>query len=182
MLHKNRSLSTKFIIIENNMKIFLSAFLFITNGVLAQFVQNKSYSAMLKALLSHNVKEMSAKEAKNDSTAVFLDAREKKEYEVSHLINATWVGYDDFDMNRIKGISKDKKIIVYCSVGYRSEKITEKLTKAGFINVTNVVGGIFEWKNLNYPVVDNTGKETEKVHAYSKTWGIWLNKGEKVYH
>ncbi len=178
-------LSTKFIINENNMKlyiIFISAFLFVANPFYSQFVQNKSYSAMLKALLSHNVKEIGVKEARNDSTAVFLDAREKKEYDVSHLKNATWVGYDDFNMNRVKGISKDKKIIVYCAVGYRSEKITEKLTKAGYANVINVVGGIFEWKNLGYPVVDNTGKETEKIHAYSKTWGIWLNSGEKVYH
>lgn len=162
--------------------IFLSIFLFVVTPFYGQFVQNKSYNTMLKGLLSHNVKEMGAKAANGDSTAVFLDARERSEYDVSHIKNATWVGYDDFDINRIKGIPKDKKIIVYCSVGYRSEKITERLNKAGYTNVTNIVGGIFEWKNLGYPVVDNLGNETEKVHAYSKTWGIWLNKGEKVYH
>lgn len=161
--------------------IYLIAFC-IPLALNAQFVQNKSYSAMLKALLSHNVKEMGAKEARKDTTAIFLDAREKKEFEVSHIKNAIWVGYDDFDFSRVKNIAKDKKIIVYCSVGYRSEKITEKLTKDGYTNVTNVVGGIFEWKNLGYSVVDNSGKETEKIHAYSKTWGIWLNKGEKVYN
>lgn len=161
--------------------IYLIA-LYIPLSLNAQFVESKSYGTMLKALLSHNVKEMGAKDAKRDTTAVFLDAREKKEYDVSHLKNAIWVGYDDFDMKRVKDIAKEKKVIVYCSVGYRSEKITEKLTKAGYTNVTNVVGGIFEWKNLDYPIVDNTGKETERVHAYSKTWGIWLNKGEKVYN
>lgn len=161
--------------------IYLIA-LYIPLSLNAQFVESKSYGTMLKALLSHNVKEMGAKDAKRDTGAVFLDAREKKEYNVSHLKNAIWVGYDDFDMKRVKDIYKEKKIIVYCSVGYRSEKITEKLTKAGYTNVTNVVGGIFEWKNLGYPIVDNTGKETEKIHAYSKTWGIWLNKGEKVYN
>lgn len=165
------------------MKHFLSLIIILVlNGSLfGQFVQSKSYNTMLKALLSHNVKEIGAKEAKQDSLSVFLDAREKKEFEVSHVKNAIWVGYDDFDLNRVKNVDKTKKIIVYCSVGYRSEKITEKLTKAGYKNVSNVVGGIFEWKNLGYPVVDASGKETEKVHAYSKTWGIWLNKGEKVY-
>lgn len=160
----------------------LFVLIFVTKLSFGQFVQNKSYSAMLKALLSHNVKEIGAKDAKLDTASVFLDAREKTEFEVSHIKNAIWVGYDDFEMSRVKSIAKDKKIIIYCSVGYRSEKITEKLTKAGYTTVTNVVGGIFEWKNLGYPVVDNTGKETEKVHAYSKTWGIWLNKGEKVYN
>lgn len=45
-----------------------------------------------------------------------------------------------------------------------------------------MVGGIFEWKNQNNIVVDNSGAETQKVHAYGKTWGMWLNKGEKVYN
>ena len=161
---------------------FFSTLLFLSNSYFAQFVQSKSYNVMLKTLLSHKVKEISAKDAKRDSTALFLDAREKKEFNVSHLKHATWVGYDDFDMTRVQTIPKDKKIIVYCSVGFRSEKITEKLVKAGYTNVSNVVGGIFEWKNLGYSVVDPTGKETDKIHAYSKTWGIWLNKGEKIYN
>lgn len=148
----------------------------------AQFVQNKSYSIMLKVLLTGNVKEISVKEGSNDSKVLFLDAREKTEFNVSHLRNAIWVGYNDFDMSRVKNIVKSQKIIVYCSVGYRSEKITEKLSRAGYTNVYNMVGGIFEWKNQNNTVVDNAGAETEKVHGYNKTWGIWLNKGEKVYN
>jgi rhodanese-related sulfurtransferase len=156
--------------------------LFISHAAVGQFVQSKSYDTMLKTLLSHNVKEISAKDAKKDSSAVFIDTREKKEYEVSHIKNAIWAGYDDFNMNRLNGIAKNQKIVIYCSVGYRSEKITEKLQKAGFTNVVNLVGGVFEWKNLDYPVVNSTGKETEQVHAYDKVWGIWLNKGEKVYN
>ncbi|RYF52680.1 MAG: rhodanese-like domain-containing protein, partial [Cytophagaceae bacterium] len=35
--------------------------------------------------------------------------------------------------------------------------------------------------NQGNPVVDSTGKPTRRVHAYSRTWGIWLNRGEKVY-
>jgi len=163
-------------------KFFLLLLVVFNTCCYAQLVQNKSFNAMLKTLLSHNVKEVGAKDESKDSTAVFLDSREKTEYNVSHLKNATWVGYDDFDMNRVKHIAKTQKIVVYCSVGYRSEKITEKLNKAGYTNVSNMVGGIFEWKNQNNTVVDNAGSETQKVHAYSKTWGIWLNKGEKVYN
>ena len=158
--------------------LFLVAF---NTSCYAQLVQNKSFNAMLKTLLTHDVKEVGAKDGSKDSAALFLDAREKAEYDVSHLKNATWVGYDDFDINRVKHIAKTQKIVVYCSVGYRSEKITEKLNKAGYTNVSNMVGGIFEWKNQNNIVVNNAGIETEKVHAYSKTWGVWLHKGEKVY-
>ena len=163
-------------------KIYLLLFVSWSTFCSAQLVQNKSFDAMLSTLLSHNVKEVIIEEVNKDSTAIFLDSREKKEYYVSHLKNSIWVGYDDFDISRIKHISKNKKIIVYCSVGYRSEKITEKLNKAGYINVSNMVGGIFEWKNQNNKVFDNSGAETQKVHAYSKTWGVWLNRGEKVYN
>lgn len=148
----------------------------------AQMVQNKSYDIMLTSLLSHDVKEISAQEAKADLSAVFIDAREKKEYDVSHIKNAIWCGYDDFDYNRVKGVAKNQLIIVYCSVGYRSEKITKKLLIAGYTNVSNMYGGVFEWKNIGYSLVDNLGKETDKVHAYSKTWSIWLNQGEKIYN
>jgi hypothetical protein len=42
-------------------------------------------------------------------------------------------------------------------------------------------GGIFEWKNNNFKVLDTLGNETEKVHTFSKSWSKWLTKGEKVY-
>ncbi|PCJ84688.1 MAG: rhodanese [Flavobacteriales bacterium] len=135
---------------------------------------------MLKALLSHSVNEVNVKEVIGDTTIVFLDAREKREYEVSHIKTAKWVGYDDFKMKRVDAIPKNKKVVVYCSVGYRSEKIAEKLMESGYTEVSNLYGGIFEWKNQENPVYNKNG-EMEKIHAYDKTWGIWLNKGEKVY-
>ncbi|MEL6718853.1 MAG: rhodanese-like domain-containing protein, partial [Bacteroidota bacterium] len=68
----------------------------------------------------------------------------------------------------------------YCSVGYRSEKISEQLLEAGFKDVSNLYGGIFEWKNQDHEVVDEKGA-TEKVHAYDRVWGFWLKEGKKVY-
>ena len=35
--------------------------------------------------------------------------------------------------------------------------------------------------NQSKPIVDGEGNITNRVHAFDKTWGIWLNKGEKVY-
>lgn len=71
-------------------------------------------------------------------------------------------------------------VIVYCSVGYRSERIGEKLQDAGFINVQNLYGGIFKWVNEGMPVYNSIGP-TKQVHGYSRSWGVWLQKGEKVY-
>lgn len=145
-------------------------------------VESGAYNLMLKALLKDNVPEVSAAEAhQNQNKYVFLDSREKREYEVSHIKDAVWVGYDDFDIHRLKGIPKDQEIVVYCSVGARSENISNKLIAAGYTHIHNMYGGIFEWVNEGFPVFNMQGKQTNKVHAYSKTWGIWLKKGEKVY-
>lgn len=144
-------------------------------------VQRGAYRLMLKSLLSHSVPEIGVQAAARDSASiVFLDAREPGEFEVSHIQGAIPVGYDHFDLAQLPDIQRDSRIVVYCSVGYRSEKVSEKLLAAGFQNVSNLYGGIFEWVNQGFPLRDQVGP-TERVHAYSKTWGIWLRKGKKVY-
>ncbi len=112
---------------------------------------------------------------------ILLDAREKEEFEVSHLPGAKYSGYNRVEEELLEKLPKNKPVVVYCSVGYRSEKIGEKLKKMGFQKVYNLYGGIFEWKNKGNKVIDAQGSTTEKVHAYNKDWGRWLNKGEKTY-
>lgn len=142
-----------------------------------------SFNAMLNTLLSHSVPEISVNQAVelHTSGALFLDARELREYEVSHIQGATYVGYDHFDPQRVAGVAVDRPIVVYCSVGYRSEKIAERLRAAGYTQVSNLYGGIFEWVNQGLPVVSGPDEVTKRVHAYNRTWGVWLKKGEKVY-
>lgn len=126
-----------------------------------------------------SVEELRMKQLNGD--VILLDTRSSEEFEVSHIENAILVGYDEFDLERLPEISKEGTIIVYCSLGIRSEQIGEKLKKAGFENVQNLFGGIFEWKNAGFPVVDPKGNPTEKVHAYSKQWSKWLKNAEKIY-
>ena len=112
---------------------------------------------------------------------ILLDTREKKEYEISHIPGAIWVGYNNFKLKRIKEIAKDAKIVTYCSVGYRSERIGEKLQKAGFTDVSNLKGSIFKWVNEGNPIVDKDDQPTEKVHGFNKSWGKWVKNGKAVY-
>ena len=145
-------------------------------------ILSRSYGAMLYNLLDHTVDEISVAEAaESDSLVLFLDARSLEEFEVSHIKNAKWIGYDDFDLTRVEGIPKETAIVIYCSVGFRSEKVGEKLESAGFSNVQNLYGSIFEWVNQGEPVYTDQGIETLRVHVFSKEWGQWLIRGEKVY-
>jgi len=145
-------------------------------------VKNPSYRLLLETMYKNTVPLISAKElSRKSDDLVILDTREKAEYEVSHLKNAKWVGYDTFNKKRLKDIPKDQPIAVYCSIGYRSERIGEQLLEMGYEKVYNLNGGIFEWINQDQKVLDENDKETERVHSYSKSWGTWLDKGEKVY-
>lgn len=114
---------------------------------------------------------------------VLLDSRELKEYKVSHLKDAIFVGYDNFNLDETTTNLRDKQqtIVVYCSLGIRSEDIAEKLKKAGYKNVYNLYGGIFEWKNKNFKVYNSKEVETEKVHTFNEEWSKWLKKGIKIY-
>ncbi len=114
---------------------------------------------------------------------LLLDTRKREEFLVSHLQNAVWVGFKEFNIDSLlrKVTDRSAPVVVYCSVGVRSEIIGEKLQKEAFTNVSNLYGGIFEWKNLGNPVFDMAGKETENVHAFNKRWGILLTAGEKIY-
>lgn len=163
------------------MRLVLSILLLFTAFTSKAQVESSAFNVTLKALLSHNVKEISVTELTKLKNVVLLDAREAPEYEVSHLLKARHVGYDNFSIDSVKNIDKNARIVVYCSVGYRSEKIAEKLKGAGFTNVSNLYGGIFEWVNQGNKVVNSNERETSNVHAYNKTWGVWLNKGNKVY-
>lgn len=144
-------------------------------------VLSSTYGITLNVLLSHSVPEVSVAQVREMKDVLWLDAREKNEYIVSHIAGAKFVGYDQFNMSELTAIEPNQKIVVYCSVGYRSEKVAEKIIAAGFKDVSNLYGGIFEWINQDNPVVDSLGRATANIHAYSKTWGVWLNKGNKVY-
>jgi len=164
---------------NNKTIIFFCVLLFSFQGF-SQTIKSKSYSFMLGTLLSTEVPFKDVYEIEDLSAFQLLDAREKEEFEVSHLKNAIWVGYEDFNLDRLENLDKQKPTLVYCSVGYRSEKITQKLLNEGFNQVYNLYGGIFEWANASKPVFQNT-KQVKYVHAYDKVWGVWLNIDEKVY-
>ena len=137
----------------------------------------------LKKFNKEDVPYIHVEEMADVQNAVLLDTRKKEEFAVSHLKDAIWVGYKSFEQDSVNRYVPDKNtpIVVYCSIGVRSENIGEKLQKAGYTNVRNLYGGIFEWKNDGNPVYNAENVETDSVHAFSKHWGKLLTNGIKVY-
>jgi rhodanese-related sulfurtransferase len=153
-------------------------FLFSPFGLWSQ--NPEGFEKMAKRMEGDAVPVISREQLKKDiqskKTLVILDAREKNEYEVSHLPDARFVGYKDFDIAKLKDINKNTPIVVYCSVGYRSGKIGEDLKEAGFTKVYNLHGGIFDWANHQLPLETKEGKKTTEVHGYNSKWAEYLNK------
>jgi len=146
----------------------------------------ESLDALLKVYNTQSVPYISVEELRRlqlHEEVIILDAREIEETDVSIIPKALYVGYSEFssEITSEKIEDKNATIVVYCSLGVRSEEIGEKLQKAGYQNVKNLYGGIFEWKNKGYPVWDTDGNETENVHVCAKTWGKWLTRGKKIF-
>lgn len=145
--------------------------------------ENTEFDQKVNSYLSFTAPVIGVKEAyTHKSQYIFLDAREIAEYKVSHIQGARHIGYDHFSLSSLLDIPKDKPIIVYCSVGYRSEKVATKLKKAGYKNVYNLYGSIFEWVNQDYPVYSGNSP-VKKIHTYNKKWSKWMmNKNyQSVY-
>jgi rhodanese-related sulfurtransferase len=145
-----------------------------------------SLGELLKTNNINPVAYISIEELRNiqlSDSILILDSREASEYNVSHIESAKFVGFNKFSKKDFDAqvSDKDTPIVVYCSVGIRSDRISKKLQKMGYTNVKNLYGGIFEWKNKGFPILDSTNRETENIHVYSKIWSKWSLKGVKVY-
>lgn len=159
--------------------LFLWFFISVLPGS-AVLSQSLPYKVLLNSTYDKDFPLVYPNQKELINKATVLDTREKNEFEVSHLKGALWVGYESFDSQAVKDIPKDQPVIVYCSIGARSQKIGKKLKQEGFKEVYNLYGGIFHWVNEDNPVFKLDSLPTNKVHTYNKMWGVWLNKGEKV--
>lgn len=161
----------------------IALLLFILTFLPIACTPQKSIDNALAAYNKKSVPYISLEEFKATDSVLLLDTRKKEEYDVSHIKGAVWAGHKGFDIDDILKTypKKDTSIVVYCSIGVRSEDIGEKLQKAGYTNVKNLYGGIFKWKNNKNPIYDSNGNKTEKIHAFSKFWSKLLTNGQKVY-
>ncbi|MEQ8550971.1 MAG: rhodanese-like domain-containing protein [Cyclobacteriaceae bacterium] len=143
----------------------------------------QTFDEKMESLYEHTVPLIDAEELESKLSAdlIILDIRSPKEFEISHIQGAQLISYENFKKSDVKFIDKNQEVIVYCSVGYRSERIGEKLQNMGFKNVKNLYGGIFDWKNNGKIIVNNKSTSTDSVHTYNEDWSQWLYKGVKVY-
>jgi rhodanese-related sulfurtransferase len=118
---------------------------------------------------------------KSNPGALYLDVRTEGEFAAGHAAGAINIPVmvargpgqmqlnPDFVEVAEKAIPRDRKLVVGCMAGGRSQRACEMLEEAGFTDLTNVVGGfggqrdasgkvvVAGWKEAGLPVTTDLG-------------------------
>lgn len=116
----------------------------------------------------------------NRPLPILLDVRTDAEYAVSHLPRARRVDLRSSASQVAGSLESGRPVVTYCSVGYRSSQMAERLQKAGLTNVFNLDGSIFQWANEGRPL-EQEGSPTKLVHPYNKTFGKLLLEEHRAH-
>lgn len=109
----------------------------------------------------------------NKVPLLLLDRREKEEYDTSHLPGAHWTPDEETAKQWISQVPAETRVVVYCSVGYRSSQLVEQLARDGYTNIFNLEGSAFEWANSGKKL-ENPSGPVPWVHPFDAKWGRFL--------
>ena len=109
----------------------------------------------------------------NKEAYILIDVRSSEEQDISMLPNS--VTANNFEKQA--GLYIGKKLIAYCTIGYRSGLFANKHKK---LKIINLKGGVLAWSHNEGKFMKN-GKETKKVHTYSKKWNFLNKNYQAVY-
>ena len=136
-------------------------------------VGNDSLDGKIKFYLSNSVPFLTVDELKDGfKDYVLLDTRTEEEYNVGCIPGAIFVGEKLEELP--EDLDEDTPIVLYCSIGYRSEKAGERLIEKGYKNVYNLYGSIFEWVNKGYKIEHKDGSTSDTIHTYNKRWSKFI--------
>jgi hydroxyacylglutathione hydrolase len=81
-----------------------------------------------------------------------LDVRTPHEWDEGHFPGAQYRFLGELSQ-KLKGLDRDKPVVVYCASGYRSSLAASLLQASGFRAVHNVPGGYAAWTAAGFPIV-----------------------------
>lgn len=98
--------------------------------------------------------EASQIHANRPAELVVLDVRTPEEFSEAHLDGATLLDFYETDFtDRLAELDRDAPYLLYCRSGNRSGQTAVLMDELGFIDVTEIEGGIVSWMQAGHPVV-----------------------------
>ena len=167
------------------MKVFVGMFLISLLGFLVvcyvspQVSLKSAYSLVklefpdLPEFSNQSLKVLSSEERED---YIVVDVRTAEERNVSIIAGA--IDNEYFERNITS--YENKKIIVYCTIGYRSGFYAETLRQKG-LDAYNLSEGILGWTHVNGLLINSRGQTTDEVHVYSRPWDLAVKNAVAVF-
>jgi rhodanese-related sulfurtransferase len=100
---------------------------------------------------------------------ILLDVRTADEFNTAHLPGAINIPRGLIEWVTPRTITDtDIPIYAYCRTGARSAFVTDRLTKMGYTNVTNIYDAFKGWVEAGYSVYNRHGEFTLNKGAFEK--------------
>ena len=80
---------------------------------------------------------------------ILVDVRETSEFDQEHIPGAMLLPMSKFDPELFPTV-QDKKVVLHCAVGKRSESAGKMLLNEGHTGAVHMAGGIVAWKAAGY--------------------------------
>jgi sulfur-carrier protein adenylyltransferase/sulfurtransferase len=128
-----------------------------------------SYRELLQQVKAE-IEEISAQEAAGlDGGPLFLDVRERDEWEEGHVPGALHVPRGSLE-SRVEQLLPDRErtIVVYCAGGSRSAFAARTLDELGYEDVRSLAGGYTDWKGNGFPTQLPRALASEQRARYSR--------------
>jgi sulfur-carrier protein adenylyltransferase/sulfurtransferase len=128
-----------------------------------------SYRELLQSVKAE-IDEIGAAEAAGLADApLFLDVRERDEWDEGHIPGALHVPRGSLE-SRVESAVPDREqpIVVYCSAGSRSAFAARTLEELGYTDVRSLAGGFTDWKRNGFPTQLPRTLQPEQRSRYSR--------------
>jgi sodium/bile acid cotransporter 7 len=132
------------------------------------------YKASYPTLEEVLAKDLSTSGVGEDT--ILVDVREPEERAVSRIPGS--ISKEDFEANPES--YKGKRVVAYCTIGYRSGKWAAFQWRQG-VDAVNLRGSILAWTHAGGALVDAEGNPTKRVHVYGEEWDLVPEGYESVF-
>lgn len=137
-------------------------------------ITNRTLDTAVRMVLSESDQAVTPEKlSAEENPGILLDVRAKSEYEISHLPGAIHVGEEGEYLP--DSLQPSDRILVYCSIGKRSEDLMKELQSKGYQDVRNLYGGIFAWAEAGLPLESGSTTDQPYIHGYSSFWAKLTN-------
>ncbi len=95
---------------------------------------------------------------------LLVDVRETAEFDKEHIAGAMLLPMSSFDAG-IFPVIPDKKVVLYCAIGKRSEAAGKMLLNEGHPGAFHMTGGLSAWKAAGLPIEEQFLPPSEQPPA-----------------